>query len=175
LLWRGQPPALSRYPLFYCCRHASARERYSLRMTSKEPRRPAGWYDNGHGGIQWWTGKRWKDRFAVPAYMPSPLKLPVQPAPVAQSKAILTPTNVLSAPENATYPQLAIARAPGNTRRPIVWVVVIVLVLVGIASCGTNGWRMGVSGNGYQVTCEDGTVSQSGGIQGACSHHGGER
>ncbi len=29
------------------------------------------------------------------------------------------------------------------------------------------------SGNGYPVTCADGTVSDSGGIQGACSHHGG--
>ena len=28
-------------------------------------------------------------------------------------------------------------------------------------------------GNGYPVTCADGTLSDSGGIQGACSHHGG--
>jgi hypothetical protein len=28
-------------------------------------------------------------------------------------------------------------------------------------------------GNGYQVTCMDGSVSHSGGISGACSHHGG--
>lgn len=30
-------------------------------------------------------------------------------------------------------------------------------------------------GNGYVVECADGTFSHSGGIQGACSHHGGER
>jgi hypothetical protein len=30
-------------------------------------------------------------------------------------------------------------------------------------------------GNGYAVTCADGTISHSGGIQGACSHHGGVR
>jgi hypothetical protein len=30
-------------------------------------------------------------------------------------------------------------------------------------------------GNGYVVQCEDGTWSQSGGIQGACSYHGGVR
>jgi hypothetical protein len=43
-------------------------------------------------------------------------------------------------------------------------------------SCISNpGWRMGVDGNGYQVTCEDGTMSMSGGKQGACSHHGGVR
>jgi hypothetical protein len=29
------------------------------------------------------------------------------------------------------------------------------------------------NGNGYTVQCSDGTYSQSGGIQGACSHHGG--
>jgi hypothetical protein len=31
------------------------------------------------------------------------------------------------------------------------------------------------NGNGYIVECVDGTMSDSGGIQGACSHHGGER
>jgi hypothetical protein len=29
------------------------------------------------------------------------------------------------------------------------------------------------SGNGYTVICADGSISHSGGIQGACSHHGG--
>ncbi len=29
------------------------------------------------------------------------------------------------------------------------------------------------NGRGYRVQCADGTYSQSGGIQGACSHHGG--
>jgi hypothetical protein len=29
------------------------------------------------------------------------------------------------------------------------------------------------NGRGYRVQCDDGTYSQSGGIQGACSHHGG--
>jgi hypothetical protein len=28
--------------------------------------------------------------------------------------------------------------------------------------------------NGYTVRCADGWISHSGGIQGACSHHGGE-
>ena len=31
------------------------------------------------------------------------------------------------------------------------------------------------NGRGYRVLCADGTYSQSGGIQGACSHHGGVR
>lgn len=29
--------------------------------------------------------------------------------------------------------------------------------------------------SGYEVTCEDGTISHAGGKRGACSHHGGER
>lgn len=31
------------------------------------------------------------------------------------------------------------------------------------------------SGGGYSVTCRDGTISESGGKSGACSHHGGVR
>ena len=39
-----------------------------------------------------------------------------------------------------------------------------------------NNWTEPDSGgSGYQVVCNDGWVSQSGGIQGACSHHGGVR
>lgn len=38
----------------------------------------------------------------------------------------------------------------------------------------SNGYTQDYgSGNGYTVVCADGTVSDSGGIQGACSHHGG--
>ena len=36
-------------------------------------------------------------------------------------------------------------------------------------------WEMGVDGNGFSVTCQDGTTSASGGKSGACSHHGGVR
>jgi hypothetical protein len=38
-----------------------------------------------------------------------------------------------------------------------------------ITSCDSGGPR----GNGYTVVCADGEISHSGGIQGACSHHGG--
>lgn len=57
------------------------------------------------------------------------------------------------------------------------WIVAgIIGVLIMLAACGgPGGWRMGVDGNGYDVTCNDGTSSRSGGIQGACSHHGGVR
>jgi hypothetical protein len=45
-------------------------------------------------------------------------------------------------------------------------------------SYGTSGSSSGATedygtGNGYSVVCADGTLSDSGGIQGACSHHGG--
>lgn len=36
-----------------------------------------------------------------------------------------------------------------------------------------SGFGTPSDGTGYEVICEDGWVSQSGGIQGACSHHGG--
>lgn len=38
-----------------------------------------------------------------------------------------------------------------------------------VASCITDFW----AGNGYVVRCNDGLYSKSGGIQGACSSHGG--
>jgi hypothetical protein len=37
---------------------------------------------------------------------------------------------------------------------------------------GYSGGEIG-PGDGYQVTCADGAISNSGGISGACSHHGG--
>jgi hypothetical protein len=39
---------------------------------------------------------------------------------------------------------------------------------------GSSGYDLG-PGNGSTVTCGDGSISHSGGIQGACSHHGGVR
>lgn len=45
----------------------------------------------------------------------------------------------------------------------------IVLILVGLFlfnSCQSNGWQMGVDGDGYRVQCEDGTWSNSGENQG---------
>ena len=47
----------------------------------------------------------------------------------------------------------------------------------GPAADGSDGSYPGGTdlgpGNGYTVTCVDGSISHSGGIQGACSHHGG--
>lgn len=57
------------------------------------------------------------------------------------------------------------------------WIAVVIgMVLILGNSCSTDyGWQMGVDGDGYRVTCKDGTTSLSGGKQGACSHHGGVR
>ena len=39
---------------------------------------------------------------------------------------------------------------------------------------GSDSWSPVIGdGNGYAVFCNDGSISNSGGIQGACSHHGG--
>jgi hypothetical protein len=38
-------------------------------------------------------------------------------------------------------------------------------------NCIASFWN---STNGYVDECQDGTYSHSGGVQGACSHHGGE-
>jgi hypothetical protein len=40
---------------------------------------------------------------------------------------------------------------------------------------GNGEWGMENDGDGYRVTCQDGTVSLSGGKPGACSQHGGVR
>jgi hypothetical protein len=56
-------------------------------------------------------------------------------------------------------------------------------IYTGSGSTGSAGSSNGSSsgsggdlgpGNGYTVTFADGTISHSGGIQGACSHHGGD-
>jgi hypothetical protein len=42
-------------------------------------------------------------------------------------------------------------------------------------SQGDPTWEMGDDGFGNTVKCVDGTISRSGGVQGACSQHGGVR
>jgi len=66
----------------------------------------------------------------------------------------------------------------GLAESPRFWkgLAIVLAVVIGFSSCAVkDSWRMGVDGNGYTVYCEDGTISKSGGIQGACSHHGGVR
>lgn len=57
------------------------------------------------------------------------------------------------------------------------WVagIIAAVLLLGNSCSSSDSWRMGVDGNGYRVTCMDGTTSLSGGKQGACSQHGGVR
>ena len=79
--------------------------------------------------------------------------------------------------ENAATSSSESAVAHHSTpNRTWVAVVIALLALFVFSSCAANNsWQMGVDGNGYTVYCEDGTISKSGGIQGACSHHGGVR
>ncbi len=80
-------------------------------------------------------------------------------------------------PENAVGGSNGtLAAHPTTPNRTWVGVVIALLALFVFSSCAANNsWQMGVDGNGYTVYCEDGTISKSGGIQGACSHHGGVR
>jgi hypothetical protein len=60
--------------------------------------------------------------------------------------------------------------------RVAVIVIAVLIFFSAIQSCeSSSGWRMGIDGDGYRVTCEDGTTSLSGGKPGACSQHGGVR
>lgn len=68
---------------------------------------------------------------------------------------------------------IAVSRQRSSPVGWIVGVVVLLIILVSCSSAASRWWQMGVDGNGYEVTCNDGTRSLSGGIQGACSHHGG--
>ena len=56
---------------------------------------------------------------------------------------------------------------------------VLFCLFVFLVGCGegtsSKSTQSSNNGKGYAVVCMDGTVSQSGGIQGACSHHGGVR
>ena len=75
----------------------------------------------------------------------------------------------------ADSPQSLVAIPSGSSR---IWagVAIALVAMFAFSSCAdNNSWRIGIDGNGYTVYCEDGTVSKSGGIQGACSHHGGVR
>jgi hypothetical protein len=63
--------------------------------------------------------------------------------------------------------------------------ILICLVLTVATGCGNSNDSGGDfcsthdcisnfdNGNGYVIQCADGTYSHSGGIQGSCSHHGG--
>lgn len=70
---------------------------------------------------------------------------------------------------------------PDLMRRLLVTSGVVVLAL---GACGSNSacnghpcigdWQREKAEGGTVVQCQDGTWSHAGGIQGACSHHGGE-
>jgi hypothetical protein len=53
------------------------------------------------------------------------------------------------------------------------WVWLFIAIIMAIFLVQGFAARL-PEGNGYEVTCNDGWVSHSGGLQGACSHHNGE-
>jgi hypothetical protein len=82
-------------------------------------------------------------------------------------------------------------RVPILTRRAAMnkyFVLIAIVSALALTGCGASSNSSGGSafcsthdcignfdnGNGYVVECADGTWSHSGGIQGACSDHGGE-
>jgi len=120
----------------------------------------AGWFVDESNGqrLRYFDGKYWTDRY--------------RSLPGAESVWEKTIDQTGTVPARAS----ASSSGSGSAGKIALFIGVAILVLVLFQSCIANqGWRMGVDGNGYQVTCEDGTMSMSGGKQGACSHHGGVR
>ena len=56
----------------------------------------------------------------------------------------------------------------------VVWGAMGVVVVLALSGCSANNQAPADDQTGTVVTCNDGTTSQAGGRQGACSHHGGE-
>lgn len=64
-------------------------------------------------------------------------------------------------------------------RKRLSWGVVVTLALSGCGATGFCAKHVCIpnfsNGHGSIVQCDDKEWSHSGGLQGACSHHGGER
>ena len=121
------------------------------------PNAPAGWYPDPDNSLQqkYWDGSKWVESFSS-----NPTGADYWEG---RSQENLQPPN-------RQVPQ----KQPSRSK--YFWPLLIsigIAALIAFQSCESRGWQMGVDGNGYQVTCKDGTISMSGGIQGACSQHGG--
>ncbi len=112
---------------------------------------------------------------------PSPAHTSAPTAPVLQS-APPHPNSTQSQPAEARPIGQQSQRATVPPAKPssrsyawiwiVVWALVALFALINFLNAATNSPHQG---NGYEVTRVDGSISYSGGIQGACSHHGGER
>jgi len=111
---------------------------------------------------------------------PSSARTLAPKAPVPQSAPPL-PNTTQSEPVACPKPQQSQRSAvppavPSSRSYMWIWIVVWALVtLFAFISFFNSATNSPNQGNGYEVTCVDGSISYSGGIQGACSHHGGER
>ena len=124
-----------------------------------------GWYPDPDNSLQkrYWNGSQWTNNY----------QMAPDGADAWQSEEY---SRSITANKSATSETRAQNPNPTSVNSVGKWVIGFIIFIVVIASfqsCSNRGWQMGVDGNGYQVTCQDGTTSMSGGIQGACSHHGG--
>lgn len=127
----------------------------------KGPITPPGWYPDPDNSLQkrYWSGTNWTDQVSTEP----------DGADAWQERS----AEPLRRVEQRTTGGANEAAPTSSASKWLIGIVVAIVLIVGLQSCENRGWQMGVDGNGYQVTCQDGTISMSGGIQGACSHHGG--
>lgn len=124
---------------------------------SDAPNTPAGWYPDPDNSLQkkFWDGQNWVD-----AVSPNQAGASYWEGKVNYSET--TNNDKLPLKKHSKF----------RFSWPLL-VSVAIALLIALQSCDSGNWQMGVDGNGYKVTCRDGTISMSGGIQGACSQHGG--
>lgn len=124
---------------------------------SDTPNTPAGWYPDPDNSLQkkFWDGQNWVDAVS-----------PNQAGASYWEEKV----NYSETTENDQLPQTK--HSTFRFSWPLL-VSVAIALLIALQSCDSGNWQMGIDGNGYKVTCRDGTISMSGGIQGACSQHGG--
>lgn len=131
----------------------------------------AGWYPDPDNSMQsrYWDGSRWTDSTK-----------PIENGADYWFKNVESKNSQPSVTPSIRPPRTASRSSASERSKVPTWLVVIgiylaIVVLVRGCEAQQDLWRMGVDGNGYRVVCEDGTVSMSGGKQGACSQHGGVR
>lgn len=131
----------------------------------------AGWYPDPDNSMRsrFWDGARWTDSTK-----------PIENGADYWFKNVESENSPLPATSSIRAATAAPKGSATKRSKVPTWLVVIgiflaIVVLVRGCEARQDFWRMGVDGNGYRVVCEDGTVSMSGGNQGACSQHGGVR
>ncbi|WP_425563794.1 DUF2510 domain-containing protein [Rhodoglobus aureus] len=143
----------------------------------------AGWYPDPDDSLKlrYCNGTSWTDQTCASANLSDrpPPQTAAQSEPYPNhSGSISSPSKLAPASATALDPESRAAVRILSPERRVGWAFAWVLaafVLFSGCSGGFQVWQMGVDGNGHQVTCNDGTSSLSGGVQGACSGHGGVR